>query len=104
MFCRWRRRWGRSRPTCQAVAGQETGVDVVVPLQPGDRVQDTFDTGQVDVLEPGWWIGDVKTRDAQHRRLQRMEGTLLDPGCDLGADTREALGLLHHDAAAGPAD
>ena len=66
----------------------------VVPLQPGDRVEDPVDAGQVDVLELRRRVGDVEPADPQHRRVQRVEAALLHPGGDLGADTGEALRLL----------
>src|SRR5665647_1770413 len=96
---RWRR-WRRSRGTALAAVGEEAGVGIVVPLQPGDRVKDTLDAGQMEVLKLRRGVGDVQTRDAQDRRVERMKRPFLHPGRDLGADTREALCLLDHDTTA----
>src|SRR5664280_1980689 len=103
MSGQWSRRLRRSRGAALA-AGEEADVGTVFPLQPCYRVKNTFHAGQVNVFELGWGIGDVQTRDAQDRRMERVKSPFLHPGSDLSADTGEALGLLDHHATASLAD
>src|SRR5580698_11159642 len=46
---------------------------IVVPLQPGHRVEDPVDAGQVVLFELGRRIRDVEAGNAQDRRLQVVE-------------------------------
>ena len=43
---------------------------MVIPLQPGDSVEDPVDAGQVVLLERGRRVGDIEADDAQNRRFQ----------------------------------
>src|ERR1700677_4171239 len=91
-----------SRPSPRS--GSRKSGRIVVPLQPGDRVQDPVHAGQMMLFELGRRIGDIKTGNAQYRRQQVVKALLRQPGGHLGAVSAEARRLVHDHRAAGAAD
>src|ERR1700677_896150 len=91
-----------SRPSPRS-GSRKSGM-IVVPLQPGDRVQDPVHAGQMMLFELGRRIGDIKTGNAQYRRQQVAKALLRQPGGHLGAVSAEARRLVHDHRAAGAAD
>src|SRR3954452_12913098 len=100
--------------TCQATTSasaspsprsgsRKSGIGAVVPLQPGDRVEDAVDAGEVVLLVHRRRVGDVEPRDAQDRGLQPVEAALREPRDDLGAVAAEARRLVHDDGPPGAA-
>src|SRR3954462_13190235 len=49
-----------------------------------DGVEHAVQVGEVLLLDPARRVGGVEAADPQHRRLQRVEALLGDPGCHLG--------------------
>ncbi len=73
----------------------------VVPLQPGDRVEDPVDAGQVVVFEHRRRVGDVEAGDPQDRRLQVVEALLGQARGDLGPVPAETRRLVDDDGPPG---
>src|SRR3954453_242743 len=68
-----------------------------------DGVEHAVEVGEVLLLELGRRVGRVVPADPQHRRLQRVEAGLGDPGGDLRAQPQGQRRLVDDDAATGAA-
>src|SRR3954451_19494406 len=75
----------------------------VVPLQPGDRVEDPVDVRQLVALELRRRVRDVEAGHPQHGRVQLVEALLGDARDDLGAVAAEARGFVNHHSPPGVA-
>src|SRR5690606_40985532 len=95
-----RRTWGIRRVSCRD-AFQEAVIRLVVPLQPGDCVEDAVDARQVMLLDHRRRVWDVPAGDSQYRRRQRVEAPLLDACGDLRAHAGESGRFRHDDTAPG---
>src|SRR3954452_20916552 len=70
------------------------------PHRAVDGVEHPVEVGEVLLLQLRRRVGRVVAPDPQHRRLERVEAGLGDPGGDLGAEAEGQRGLVDDDAAA----
>ena len=76
---------------------------LVVPLQPGDRVEDAVDAREVVLLVHGRRVGDVEPGDAQDRGLQQWKHRSVSRATTSAPYPPKPRGLVHHHGPPGPA-
>src|SRR4051794_21151303 len=75
--------------------------ELSVGQRPVDCVEHPVEVGEPLVLDPARGVRRVETTHPQHRRLQRVEALLADPGGDLRAHAEIDVRLMDDDGAAG---